>query len=141
LIQPPIVFIPHIFLQSNHRDTLPILENRFLYTVMPHHNMQYHSIVGWVQVMTVGLPVTGPDMYLDIPLSHSALSGDDSIPEISPLVIISSARVNDFYWLTLFAGQYTPGQQLVLPDLDYFLLRTVVYWFTPSRYLPNIPVS
>ena len=51
-------------------------------------------------MVLVGAPIAGPDMNLYIPLSQSANSGNDCIPEIGSLTIIGPSRVEYFYGLT-----------------------------------------
>ena len=72
---------------------------------MPHYHMQDYPVIEWILVVLVGTPIAGPDMNLYISLDQSSLGGNDSIPEISPLTIISPARVYYSYRFAAVSSQ------------------------------------
>jgi len=74
-------------------------------TVVPQHHMQDYPIIGWVSVMSVGLPTAGFDMNLYIPLHYPLAGGNNRVPEISPSVVILPSWVDYPYRLTAFSGQ------------------------------------
>jgi len=68
--------------------------------------MQDNPVVEWALVVLVSAPVAGPDVNLYISLDQSPAGGDNGVPEISPLAVISPAWVYYPYWLAAVGSQF-----------------------------------
>jgi len=66
-------------------------------------------------------------MNFYIPFEQPLTGGNSCVPQISTLVIINPSRVDYPYWLTLFRGQISSTQQLLLPDFNDKVLGEFVY--------------
>lgn len=91
--------------------------------IIPHDNVQYHPVIGGITVVSVGLPVAGADVNLDVALENPPTDNDDCIPDVGPVSIIHSPRIENCHRLTVHRGQRHTTLDPVLPETDNLALR------------------
>jgi hypothetical protein len=61
---------------------------------MPHHDVKDDIVVVGISVMLMGIPVTGLNVNLDVPLRDRRLAAYNYVPKIGAVVTINSSRVD-----------------------------------------------
>jgi hypothetical protein len=78
-----------------------------LSSIRPKHYLKDDAIVSGVAMMSMGTPITAPDVKLDVPLDKPSPPNDNGILKIGTTITIFPARVNNLY-LFSFGGNKPP---------------------------------